>query len=164
MLVAEYESRYKMFDNIVQLREPLRVWKKIMVLIDPSESYWSKRREAEECRIVVSNSGPYEFAVAELLIPSGALVYTEHVKYKMPNNSVQILRQFRSSSAVCVGITDGCGMSIQHGQSIYGLANNCRVDYETGKITQPLESFDLSHTIYASGIHFFADSEIAWAF
>lgn len=153
--LSEYEMMYGTISGLHQLRYTIRAWKKIMVLIDPSLPYWSKRKEAEECRIVVKNESPYEFAVAEIEIPCGALIYCE---------KIGDLRYFRSSSAICTGITDGCGLAVNYGQSIYGMANCNTFPYEVGMRVFPSGSFDLSPTIYAPGIHFFESSEDAWSF
>ena len=155
MNLAEYETKYGEIQSLHQLRATIRTWKKIMILVDPSLPYWSKRKGAEDCRMVTKNEGPYEYAVAELEIPLGALVYSE---------TIDGLRYFRASSAVCISIIDGCGLAIKCGRSIYGLAMNCNLTYEVGLNVFPSHAFDLKHTIYTSGIHFFESSECAWNF
>jgi hypothetical protein len=74
--IEQYEQIYgKIATGMAQLKDSFRVWKKVLLLVDPSQPVWKRNPGAEMCHFADILPGIMEFGVAELIIPAGALVY-----------------------------------------------------------------------------------------
>jgi hypothetical protein len=165
---TEYLNEFKLgeFTGFLQLRRPVRVWKKIFLRKDPFNRTTYFHVGAETCKIVQSDSSDrsgtftLDFGVAELIIPVGAIVYGGAHTVKGVS-----VHSYRASSAQCVRLVDGCDVECKCAYSIYGRAHPCSPDdftYTPGKMFFPAQKFSLREEICASGIHFVATCDEAW--
>lgn len=171
LTLSEYESRYHICNGLVQIWQPLRVWKKIVLLTDPFSPVSYFRAGTDYCSIASLESFNMDFGVAELIIPAGALVYgSTATSNNMGGVNTTINtsyrgRVLRASSAQCVQILDGCDIQCIYAYSIYGRVHYGTKDdlkYEPGKTVFPASGFSCAETSLAPGIHFVPTFEDAW--
>jgi hypothetical protein len=177
--IEQYERLYgKIPIGMFKLTASFRVWKKILLMIDPSMPTWRKKPGSDTCHFAEILDYIIEFGVAELIIPAGATVYHDSMyedviprraKYYYDANSTaihELPRHFRTNIAQVVKITDGCGIDVKRAKSIYGRAHAYSpddIDYIVEECVMPGQQMAPPEAgLFASGIHFTDTLENAW--
>ena len=159
--------------QIIQTVDSIRAWKKVILMVDPSMPTWRRDSRADTCRYATLYYSYMEFGVAEILIPSGSLIFLTFAEEKTETYEDGSVRTkypkvlFGSASSVrVVNVIDACGIHCKTAKSIYGKGSLATPDdditYEVGRHIFPGQAFSLETTIFAPGIHFTDSFESAW--